>query len=485
MTKIFQQKGVILIIAVLTLGTLLLLGSYFLSFTITESKISKSQEVATQAYYLAEAGINEAIWKLKNDDTAEDGDDVWKDEFVATSTNPDPEGNYWSDTFVRNYTQNSTTTVSIQNFKRAGGEIITISTVGFAKGKTAQRVVKTKVLRALGSLTEDSPIFAGSPSGESAIKNSIMNVYNGNMFVNNNLNIKKQSTVNVYDNPATTDIQEGKVLVAGNCIGAEKINASSICCADICNTTSTCECTDITKFENCEVNSCPPISVDMPPVDFDSYYSKAEQAELYGLCSVSGKKFGQATITLSTKCVFTEKEFEDLLQEVGWWGTLILEHRTNGFAISTYYVEGGITVGGGRHLEINGVLVTDKTVNIGKWSDGHLAISDPGQGIPSGLLTRKKMNFGGWFLVYKEVDVEGLLYSLEEMSLDSIIHTFNVKGGMIARKFFFDGGWWNPLNIYLDNDIIREGIWGGSEPPSEEPSVYSPIVTIEHWEEAY
>jgi len=80
--KIFKEKrkkGVILIVAFLTLGILLLLGVYFLSFTLTDSRISKSQVSATQTYYLAEAGVNEAIWKLKNDS-------IWKNNF---ETNPD------------------------------------------------------------------------------------------------------------------------------------------------------------------------------------------------------------------------------------------------------------------------------------------------------------------------------------------------------------------------------------------------------------
>ena len=65
----FQEKGVILVITFLILGVLLTLGSYFLTFALIESRISQSQVIATQTYYLAEAGINEAIWKIKNDPT--------------------------------------------------------------------------------------------------------------------------------------------------------------------------------------------------------------------------------------------------------------------------------------------------------------------------------------------------------------------------------------------------------------------------------
>ena len=45
---------------------------YFLDLVTTGSRVSRSYSLASQTYYLAEAGINEAIWKLKND---------WEDEF--------------------------------------------------------------------------------------------------------------------------------------------------------------------------------------------------------------------------------------------------------------------------------------------------------------------------------------------------------------------------------------------------------------------
>ena len=62
-----QQKGSVIIIAMGALFVLLLLGSYFLSFASTEYRISRSQIQSLQTYYLAEAGINETVWRLKND----------------------------------------------------------------------------------------------------------------------------------------------------------------------------------------------------------------------------------------------------------------------------------------------------------------------------------------------------------------------------------------------------------------------------------
>ena len=133
-------------------------------------------------------------------------------------------------------------------------------------------MVRVKVLKAIGSLTKDSPLFAGYPSGESTIDASLMNIYNGNIFVNNNLRIRYGSEVNVYDDK-DTEKREGKVLVVQNLIlTASTLNSSSRCAKNVCNTTSTCQCDPDPEdiFEKCEGDSCPPNSSEMPMVDSDS-----------------------------------------------------------------------------------------------------------------------------------------------------------------------------------------------------------------------
>ncbi|MFH1575356.1 MAG: hypothetical protein ABIB55_00200 [Candidatus Nealsonbacteria bacterium] len=469
------QKGVIVVIAFLALGILLLLSAYLLSFTIVESKTAASFGVSIKTYYLAEAGIQEAIWKLKNDQ-------IWKDGFVT-----EPTCQTWQTSFTRNYSANTTTTVSIQNSQCARGEIIATSVVSMSGGKTAQRVVKVKVLKSLGSLTEDSPIFTGAPSGESAIRASIMNIYNGNIFINNNFNIKHWSQVSV----------DGKALITGNSIVSSEsiLNADSICAKNICQTTSTCACSDPEKFDECSQNSCPPKSFSMPTVDFDSpdpasYKSRAQAAKSQGQCHIVGKNAQEVTVLVNTNCLFSGREFENLLWMVGRGGKLILEHETNGSAVSTYYVEGGVDLEGGRSLEINGVLIADSTVNIGEKSQwrgnygfNQLTINDPGVGFPSGLLTKSKINIGP-YAAFQDVEITGLIYSQDEIRIVSVLKVINVTGGIISRKFSLTSIW-NNLNIYLDNDIIKEGVWGGLIPPGGLKPPYSPVVTVEHWEESY
>ena len=475
-----KEKGVIIIITFLTMGILMILGTYFLSLALAESKISKIQKAATESYYLTEAGINEAIWKLENDEISTDGDAPWEICFTTSSSGVGcPNCDTWSNDFSRNYSPNSTTTVSIKNSECARGEIMATSSVTFSSGKTAQRVIKVKVLKALGSLTENSPVFSGSPSGEITIISSKLNINDGNIFSNNNINIKNWSIVNVYNNEGTPD-QEGKALVVNNL--NKDINsllyASGTCSSEECS-------------GDCDpIEDCPPDSIGMPAVDFDSgssysYKNKAFQAQTEGQCSV---KDSGGTL-LSSDCIFTETEFENFLWQVGEGGTLVLEHKSNGNATSVYYVEGGVDLRGGRRLEINGILIADGTINIGErfgWGGdegfSYITIIDPGIGIPSGLLTKAKMNFG-LFSSFQDINITGLLYSQDEMRLTGIPNSFELVGGTIARKFSLTSGF-SPLNLYLDNAVIREGIWGGSSPPSG-GLPYSPVITVEHWEESY
>ena len=80
-----KEKGTAIIITFSAMTVLLLLGFYFLNFALTEARISKSHEKGLQAYYLAEAGINEGIWRLNNNEE-------WNSSFIDPAKNPYQDG---------------------------------------------------------------------------------------------------------------------------------------------------------------------------------------------------------------------------------------------------------------------------------------------------------------------------------------------------------------------------------------------------------
>lgn len=493
-----QKKGTAIIIAFIIMGVLIISGLYFLSFTLTEGRIARSQTKSTQTYYLAEAGINKAIWKLKYDEfaTSTDGDAPWATCFV-TSTAPCGNCLGWSATFstsTNSLVPNSNITVTIQNSTStcAKGRIIATSTITLSGGKTAQRVIETTVFKALAGPTEGAAVFSGGASENIDINFSKIKVY-GNLFSNNNLNISWWSTVEVY----ATSSGEGKVLAINNYNQSwtSSVTSTAICAKNICNTTTTCGCTDTDKFEECETGSCPPWSISTPLVDFDSatstsFKTRAQAFENAGNCQVFCKKAGQATTTCSTKCVFTATEFDDLLWEVREDGTLTL--GTSAIPTITY-VTGQVELKGGRHLVVNGALVADGTIDIGtksKWTKGSekdegyssITVNRPTATTTSGILTKVKINIGLYSSVTETI-ITGVIYANDEISLVSLSNSFTVRGGIIGRKLSFVSVWqW--FNFILDNEIILYGLGYKIDGTTINP-VYSPIVTVEHWEETY
>lgn len=488
-----KEKGMVIIIVSLTLGILLLLAAYFLSFTLTESRISKSQEVATKTYYLAEAGINEAIWKLKYDD-------LWATCF-ATTTPACTNCSTWSATFVKNtdvLVSNSTTIVTIQNSECGRGRITATSTIALPEGKTAQRVVKTTAYKSLASPTEGAAVFSGGASENIEIKFSKIRVY-GNLFSNHNLNIKWLSTVEVN----ATGTAKGKILAEYNYDdGGSTVSAYAICAKNICSTTSTCECADpeeAEKFQECTATPlpgrCPPKPLATPAVDFDSealtsFKERALSAEVAGdcqnLCNGTTCYCNGNPCLGNNKCVLDDDDFEDLLWAAGEGGTLTL--GTDALPTITY-VEGLIELRGGRHLVVNGALVADDNITIGnryKWKEdqgfSQITINRPTATTASGLLTKRKIDFS-LYSSFTTTTITGVVYANDEISLTSMPESFTIKGGIIGRKLRFTSVWqW--FNFILDDEIVLYGLGYMIDDTPIVPE-YSPIITVEHWEEAY
>lgn len=462
------QKGSVLLIAFVSMGILLILGLYFLDFTLVESKIAKSRVISDEAFYLAEAGINEGIWKIKHGD--------WATCFVTTTASCPDCNTTWTASFVNDQlVSNATITVTLIRPECGRGELIATSTLYFG-GKRTQRVVKTKVFKALGSLTENSSIFG---NGNLIFTNSKLNAYNGNIYSSGNINISSGSIVNIFDNYLTPE-QEGQALANGNINGS--LTSSSTCASNICQ--GPCE-------------SCPAPKYNFPAVNFDegenSYKARAQNAQENNQCSVIGKNSVGEVVVTSNNCIFSETEFLDLLRAIGGGGTVILNFLANGLATSTYYVNGKIDLKGNRKLIVNGILVASESITIGdvkNWAGGdgpsHLEIHDPGTGIPSGLLTKGNIKFGQ-YSAQNDIRIEGLIYSLGNIDFSNLPnYRYEIYGGVLAAgNIRFTQVDQQPVNLYLENDIIREGIWGGPEPPPGVTPTFSPVVTIEYWEESY
>jgi|GEM_PF-718232 len=502
MSKRVFQRGVVSIIALSTLVVMLLLSVYFLSFALTENKISKTQGIGTKSYHLAEAGINQAIWKLKYDKTETDGDDPWATCFVE-SNGACGSCDTWAATFTKNTDElipNSSVVVTIQNLNCGRGNITATSTINLSGEKKAQRVVKTSVFKSLVGPTGGAAIFSGGSSENIDISGSNIRVF-GNIFCNNNLNLKFGSVLEINDSETTEEI-EGKILVVKNLDISWTSQAIALakCAKNMCETIETCGCEiEPEFFQECEAGMCRPEPNSVPLVDFDSesltsFKSRAQFLEDSGQCEIlcNGAlcMCEGSPCAGGTKCVLDDEEFEDLLWAAGEDGTLTLNNPTNP---GIFYITGSVEIRGGRRVEVYGSLIADSTINIGErysWTnDGQkdegfsqINIYRPNETAASGLLTKRKINFG-LYSSFLPAEITGVIYANDEIRFVSLPDSFTVTGGIISRKLSFSSVWqW--FNFSLDDEIILYGLGYKINGDVIDP-IFSPIITVDHWEESY
>jgi hypothetical protein len=238
-----KERGVIILIAFLSMGILSLLAVHFISFTLTESDMSESESVSNKAYYLAEAGINDAIWKLNNDPE-------FKNNFLNGTLGE-------SDDILRNNVfgdEDSSYEISFISTAFAEAEIIATSTHKIGDSE-AHRVIKTYVNKALGTANDwDCAIFSGlrgdEKDGDISItgSNAKVTVSGSRFHANKDIDIIGSSSLLTINNGG---------LTAG---GKIKLQGSS---------------SDIVL--NDSYQEAPTSTIDMPILDFEAWEERATQ----------------------------------------------------------------------------------------------------------------------------------------------------------------------------------------------------------------
>ena len=454
LAEIFKKNsiGSALLIAILVLGLMVFLATYFISFSLTGVQMASNQKYAAQTYYLAEAGVQEAIFKLKNDSS-------WISAFETLPTVGDPNCSSWA---IAPYQRtggifsNGTYQITINNLGCAKAEIVATAFMDISASKIAKRIIKVKVSKAMGNPIAEYGIFTGGSSGNVNITlTNPLSVHNGNILVQNNLQVKTLSRVFIDE----------KALV-GNQVqvdGSSQLNSTSTCSANMCQS----KCNPTTE--------CPPTDIEMPPINFDSagpesFLSKATISNCSSLRS-DGK----------INCVFTTSEFEKVLWD--HYPSIVFPTGT------VAYVLGDVNIRAGQDLTIIGVLAVDRDINLGQnncWvrseppylrcGFSEVSVFRPSDSSPSGLLAKRKFVIGGSFGTgAQSLSVNGLIYSGDQMTVSSVLAPIEIHGGIVARKIDFSSVW-QAFDVYLDSDVIIDTLGVAS---------YSPMIIVDHWEEEY
>jgi hypothetical protein len=238
-----EEKGVIILLSFLSMGVLSLLAVHFISFTLTESDMSESESVSNKSYYLAEAGINDAIWELNNNSGLREdflnGNLSSNDDIVRTGVFGD---------------ENSSYEVSFLSAAPGEAEIMATSTYNMGDSQ-AQRVIKTYINKATGSAVDwDCAVFSGlkgnEKDGDINITGSSanINVSGGRFHANSDLDLTGSSVV--------ITVNDGG-LTAGGEINIKEGSSEVIL--------------------NNSYQEFPTSTIDMPPIDFDAWKERATQ----------------------------------------------------------------------------------------------------------------------------------------------------------------------------------------------------------------
>jgi len=404
------QSGVALLITILLMSLILFLSIYVLSFSLTEDRIARSQTWGEKTYYLAEAGMQEMVWKLKNDA-------AYKQNF---ETNPS-----WTAEFTRDNpfgAASGSYTVTLTNSSLAHGQITSTAAIDIGADKTSRRVVKVYVYKALGQ--SDLKDNCGYADGNIDISASAVDFHNGSAHSNNNFTINNASLVNIdQDLNAVNQYIESlssTVNVGGTVHAANYLPAAT--------------------------------PIDMPAIDFDSADPNSYK--------------NKATI------VYTQTQFKNLMKA----------NQNLTLAGPITYVDGDVELRGGQHLTINGVLVIGRDLIVGHyltWTGGRFGLSSitvnytPDQ--PAGIFAKRKINFKLWT---GDIDITGLIYANDQLNILSLPlggNGFTVVGGLVGRKLTVTSTW-NTIDITFDNGVITDAL-GATQ--------FSPVITVEHWEEEY
>ena len=427
-----------MIITFLALGTILLLGTYFLSFTISELKIAQSQELGTKTHSLAEAGIAEAVWKLQHDSS-------WSDNFSK-----EPGCHDWQASFERenHLFDKSSYLVSIENLECGRAVVTSTAKIFISQEKFSQRVVKVTLYKTTGDPVDVFAIFSGQlrPGTNIIIEGgSEVLVKNGDVFSGHQVIVTGDSSLEA----------EGRILASHQIVQEGQVIALAKCAGNICDPEELCE------------GECPADRVEIPAIDFDSaenpnsLLNRAQSAQDNLECEVLAN-----SAAVSSKCVFTSTEFRNLLRDVGNNGVLTLNNDVT-------YIIGRVEVPASRSLVVNGILVADGRVDI--MGDSEVIVRDDNGNLAAGILTKDKIHFNENSQLN---EFAGLLYSLDHIKMDNLAGQAKMRGAVMASNHVMIEG--TNLEITLDSQVVNNVLYFTSHQDEN-----FPIIAIEHWEEAY
>ncbi|GEM_PF-4108708 len=507
-----QRSGYVLVISVLTILAIGVLASYLSSLAVSSIRLSELREQSPQAYFLAEAGINEAIWKIKYDP-------VWSDAFIKGTL---------ASNFTRfnvlgvggSYTVTATSTAT----NPAVAVITSVATVT-TTAATAQRVITTEVARSTGySALWPDVVFSGGKAGckpgdvsghahitipgdPSKYKN--VTVYYNNVlyatipfpspYPKKDLSWKDSGQISRIEDH---HVDSGKIvlsirydIVPSNF--TVKIDGGLVATWDKKNGFSSpysyeepgaCQ-KDTTGKGNIEAQNTNVIINGVAESNNDVKLSQAVKVTINNgsLGAVNNITYsGGATTTLYLSEIltnidprslpvvdfysvgttslksratikYTAKQFEDLL-------------KTQSDFTGIIYVTGDVSLKD-KNMTIHGILAIEGRLEVDNNASHQVKVLADQNVIGAGILANGAITITG------PLTVNGLLFSYRDVTLKDTTGGQTVTGGIIGWNVIFDGKSTYSITLTYDDVIVAKTL---------DPTItQAPIIQVNHWEEQY
>ncbi|TRZ77656.1 hypothetical protein D4R87_02315 [bacterium] len=427
-----SSKGFAIIIVVILISVILIFAGGFALMSIMENQTTNSQTQATKAYYIAESGIQEAVWRLQNDPE-------WINNFET-----DPE---WEETIERSdlFSTGGSYIVQVSNDDLGEANLSSLGKQPIRTDTQARRTVNSFVYKAVDDIEEDDGEEGdggggGDDGGEEVVveipdmDNTVLAVTNdlnfagvvanitGNIYADNDVNIRLWSDVNV-----SRDVRA---------IG------------------------DITIDSNSTVSSAGMSAQNYPPIP------DALESPYVGFDNVNDSLSIKARAQLLDQ-VYSSAEFDALLA-----GTTLSRS-------GAVYITGVVNIERGEGLIMNGALAADGSITVGNiWQWWDPCVSNDAQltvnhvsGSPAGLFSKGNISFN---TCVNNISINGIIYAGNDFNMYSLNNDFSLDGEIIAQDIQWSGIW-QTISVVFNEDVANDTLRTGSG--------FAPLISFGHWEE--
>lgn len=409
MKKNKDFKGYVTIVVLILMMVLLAASYFYAGSLLSELAIARNNKASSVAFSLAEAGVQEAIYRVKKTGSTERAQFGLQEGFSSFNHNPAllSQGGY---------------TVEITN---SGPYVASVKSIGTYR--TGSRITKREIRVGIAEASASyagGAIFGAGGAGESIADldfwAAAVNIFNGSLFSNRDINLKFGADLNIES--AYTDPLNPKLRIDGVLVHDDLTNQNSVLdCNCLIEDDSDPETLQCEPPPGCTA-SLMTTPLGMPQMNFD-YYKTQAGVQYYNNQNDFKKNFPADS----------SKTFDGVV-----------------------YIDGTLNIDDNRNMTMNGVLAASGSISI---TNGQLTVAPGALGF-SGVLSQRD------FIVGTEGNFNGtgLVYTSDRTEFDSsTTYSTNLIGGIISRRTWFSG--YRAVSITLDPAVINSTLKNSGESP--------------------